>query len=116
MKASVGNCTKLKEIIEAYCLASGQEVSLEKSTLCFSAKTHEVLRDEFSSFSAKNDGSSLQVDGESFTPSNWQLVIQFIGDQDTKPQEPKNSSPELPIDGTGTQNNMHTYYKVYGFC
>ncbi|XP_024171388.1 uncharacterized protein LOC112177323 [Rosa chinensis] len=43
---SAGDCSKLKEIIERYEMASRQKISTEKSAVCFSPKTNRATKEE----------------------------------------------------------------------
>ncbi|XP_062005568.1 uncharacterized protein LOC133722711 [Rosa rugosa] len=49
MKATLNNCRSLQAIIDAYCIASGQSVNYDKSSIYFSAKTPIDVRTEISS-------------------------------------------------------------------
>ena len=65
LKANTGNCRRMAECIQRYCIASGQKVNLEKSSIVFSSNTPLEVRNEIKELmgikATTNPGSYLGV-------------------------------------------------------
>lgn len=75
LKNTLDNCRNISNLLRAYCLAYGQKVSLQKSTVYFSANTPMVLAQELSAtlkmLIVENSGVHLGI------PAVWGQTKQY---------------------------------------